>query len=166
MEPQNKSPFFLRTFKEELRSLPVIPALPMRVSVLCNLLEHASTLETLSEILQILLLISQRCLEVLKSNFLDIVDVLVGWFLDVETDVQTRDLIKEFFQRIGPLWVANASFTCDLLTRFETDITSTIQAAAAVFGRKMGGATQLRWSRLPSSLMPASRRTALQGTVS
>ncbi len=87
-----------------------------------NILEHGATSNV--RMIDIIEKLAVDFPTVFKNQFQDLIDVLVGWYLDRETSFRVRQRITTCFCNFKGLWITNIDFTCGLLDKFIIDMKS------------------------------------------
>jgi hypothetical protein len=86
------------------------------------MLEHGMT--NMKSLMDVIEKVAIDFPSIFKNHFQDIIDVLVGWYLDRDTPFKTRQRIATCFTNFRGLWIGNIDFTCGLLDKFIIDMKS------------------------------------------
>ncbi|CAB3374703.1 Hypothetical predicted protein [Cloeon dipterum] len=87
-----------------------------------KLLEAAANPKVMCAILEAILLIDASHVMAIKEFFSDIVDLLVGWHVDIDQPDWVIDLASNGLIKLHRYWVMQSQFTQDLLTQFLEDM--------------------------------------------
>ena len=85
-------------------------------------LEDVQTAELLLPSLNIFTALAETHLNLFSSLFKDLVDILVGWSLDLRLPKNVQKRIKKLFLLLQPYWLSHLAFSVDLLSKFVTDM--------------------------------------------
>ncbi|CAO3636665.1 unnamed protein product [Cunninghamella blakesleeana] len=100
---------------------------PSILSALILFLDTVNAMENLTDILDILKCLAKYHSNTFINQFQDIIDLLVGWYLDPTISNNDRKAISDAFISYEPFWESKYSFGFELLQHFLTDIYQRIQ---------------------------------------
>ncbi|KAI8377636.1 uncharacterized protein BYT42DRAFT_614302 [Radiomyces spectabilis] len=97
------------------------PALLANIS---SVLDAMDTSDYFPEILRALNTIASLCHNAFAAKFQDIIDLLIGWYIDVNADLddEKRAAILDSFQRYQSFWDNHLPFASELMQHFLSDI--------------------------------------------
>lgn len=87
-----------------------------------DFLEQSDIAETFISITQVLKLIAQNYYRHFKPHFQNIVDIIVGWHLEIEQHSRVKNHCSIILQSFQQCWEADTKFTLDLLGQLLEDI--------------------------------------------
>ncbi|CAO3621696.1 unnamed protein product [Cunninghamella echinulata] len=97
------------------------------MSTLVLFLDTVNAMEYLNELLDNLNSLAKYHSNFFINQFQDIIDILVGWYLDPSISDSDRKTIADSFINYEPFWKSKYSFGFELLQHFLTDIYQRIQ---------------------------------------
>ncbi|KAI9306755.1 hypothetical protein BJ944DRAFT_41558 [Cunninghamella echinulata] len=100
---------------------------PSIMSTLVLFLDTVNAMEYLNELLDNLNSLAKYHSNSFINQFQDIIDILVGWYLDPSISDSDREIIANSFKKYEPFWKSKYSFGFELLQHFLTDIYQRIQ---------------------------------------
>lgn len=107
-----------KKMKQEVYT-PVLSALAKQ---LCLELDKTENEQHVAVLLPLFELLASLHASIFKQFFKDVVDVLVGWYLDTGTGDVLRKAITHACLAFQTLWVTNSDFTYSLLDQFMADM--------------------------------------------
>lgn len=91
------------------------------------ILQDTYSEEIVKEILRVFGSISVTYPFTFGSHFQDVVDLLLGWLVDVDTTGGLASAIHAAFLEFRPFWLQNAAFGMEMLKQFLEDLTQSIE---------------------------------------
>jgi hypothetical protein len=99
------------------------PVLSLMLDSSLQLLERmGDDAPLMDSLLQVFEKFATNHVSLFKPKFQDVIDILVGWFLDRATSESMRQVIGNGFARFQSLWITNSDFTIHLLDKFISDM--------------------------------------------
>jgi len=93
------------------------------VATSCNMLSQVHELTALQALLKLVAKVATNHVSLFKPRFNEIVDLLVGIYLDRTIPETFREAISTMgFNALRTLWITNGEFTTGLLDKFMTDM--------------------------------------------
>lgn len=87
-----------------------------------DFLEQSDVAETFIAITQVLIVVAQNYHRHFKPHFTNIVDIIVGWHLELEQQTNVKIHCSIVLQSFHQCWEADPKFTLDLLGQLLEDI--------------------------------------------
>lgn len=87
-----------------------------------NLLENTHSSSIFTATVEVIILLSKTYPESLGPLFVDMVDILVGWHLDIEQTKDIKDCAANTLQKLHLFWKSDISFSEYILGQFVEDI--------------------------------------------
>ncbi|GET01157.1 serine/threonine-protein kinase SMG1 isoform X2 [Rhizophagus clarus] len=87
-----------------------------------SLLDSMDRSDCFPGILEVLEKISEKYPQEFGERFQDVIDLLVGWYIDTTVSDNLQSLIAETFKKLRPFWSQYLNFAYELMSHFLTDM--------------------------------------------
>ncbi|CAH1764116.1 6132_t:CDS:10 [Entrophospora sp. SA101] len=98
------------------------PSIAGLIHDLESLLDSMDSADCFPGILDVLEKIAEKYPTEFGERFQDIIDLLVGWYIDASISDVLNNLIADTFKRLRPIWLRQLNFAYDLMSHFLTDM--------------------------------------------
>ncbi|KAF0561158.1 Serine/threonine-protein kinase SMG1 [Gigaspora margarita] len=131
---------------------PLQQFIPNVLHDLESLLDSMDSSDCFPGILEVLEKIAERYPTEFGERFQDIIDLLVGWYIDISVSDTLHSLIADTFKRLRSFWGKNLKFAYELLSHFLADMEVLSGVTVSQEGPQIDDRTRSESEAMPSNL--------------
>ncbi len=95
-------------------------------------LDENQNFDLLPSLIELVLFLSEKYPDAFKHQFCDVMDILIGWRLDLSIPDQIAVLITDTFMKLHSYWEKNLPFAVDMISKLLQDMFRLVDKSAAI----------------------------------
>lgn len=95
-------------------------------------LDENQNFDLLPSLIELVLFLSEKYPDAFKHQFCDVMDILIGWRLDLSIPEHTTVLITDTFIKLRSYWEQNLPFAVNMISKLLQDMFRLVDKSAAI----------------------------------